>query len=83
LKRFVDNIAIEVIEAKLLSPFHNIFSPITVTSMPAALVTGIASESKENRARREQLTKHLDVLMKGSETCKRFIGVSILGKKVT
>lgn len=78
LKRFVDDIAIEVIEAKLISRLHDIFSPITVTSMPADLVTSIAGESEENRAQREQLNKQLEVLMKGTETCKRFIGVRIL-----
>lgn len=80
MERFVDDIAIEVIEAKLISSLHDIFSPITVTSMPADLVTSIAGESEENRAQREQLTKQLEVLMKGTETCKRFIGVRILGK---
>ena len=48
--------------------------------MPADLVTSIAGESEENRAQREQLNKQLEVLMKGTETCKRFIGVRILGK---
>jgi len=51
--------------------------------MPADLVTRIAGESEENRAQREQLTRQLDVLMKGSETCKSFIGVRVLGKKLT
>jgi hypothetical protein len=83
LKRFIDDITIEVIEAKLISPLCDIFSPITVTSMPADLVTRIAGESEENRAQREQLTRQLDVLMKGSETCKRFIGVRVLGAKFT
>ncbi|CZT11995.1 probable vacuolar sorting protein VPS1, dynamin, and related proteins [Rhynchosporium agropyri] len=78
LKRFVDDIAIEVIESKLISPLYDIFSPITVTSMSADLVTRIAGESEENRAQREQLTRQLDVLMKGSETCKSFIGVRVL-----
>lgn len=78
LERFVDDIAIEVIEAKLISSLHDIFSPITVTSMPADLVTSVAGESEENRAQREQLTKQLEVLVKGTETCKRFIGVRIL-----
>jgi len=48
--------------------------------MSAELVTSMAGESKENRAQREQLTKQLDVLTKGSETCKRFIGVRLLSK---
>ncbi|KAL9064530.1 MAG: hypothetical protein Q9161_008822 [Pseudevernia consocians] len=46
--------------------------------MPAELTTRIAGESEENRAQREQLTKQLDVLMKGSDTCKRFISVRLL-----
>lgn len=48
--------------------------------MSADLVTSIAGESEENRAQREQLTKQLDVLIKGSITCKRFIGVRLLSK---
>jgi hypothetical protein len=51
--------------------------------MPADLVTRIAGESEENRAQREQLTSQLDVLLKGSETCKRFIGIKALGEKST
>lgn len=77
----MDDIAIEVVEAKLISPLYDIFSPISVTSMPADLVASIAGESEENRAQREQLTRQLDVLMKGSETCKRFIGIRGFGEK--
>lgn len=51
--------------------------------MPASLVTSIAGESEENRAQREQLARQLDVLTKGSETCKGFIGVRRLGEKST
>ncbi|KAH7324040.1 interferon-induced GTP-binding protein Mx [Rhexocercosporidium sp. MPI-PUGE-AT-0058] len=79
LERFVDDIAIEVVEAKLISQLHDMFSPTTVISMPADLVTSIAGESEENRAQREQLNKQLEVLMKGIETCKRFVGVRIFG----
>lgn len=83
MKRFIDDIAIEVTEAKLVSQLGSIFSPITVTSMAVDLMKSIAGESEENRAEREQLTKQLDVLMKGSETCKGFIGIRALGKKCT
>lgn len=81
MKRFIDDIAIEVIEAKLISPLGDVFSPVAISAMPADLVTRIAGESEENHAQREQLTKQLDVLVKGSDTCKRFIGVRLLGKK--
>ena len=80
LKRFIDDIAIEVIEAQLISPLGDIFSPVAVSAMPADLVTCIAGESEGNRTQREQLTKQLDVLMRGSDTCKRFIGVRLFGK---
>ena len=80
MKRFIDDIANEVIEAKLISPLDGIFTPVAVSAMSADLVTSMAGESEENRAQREQLTKQLDVLTKGSETCKRFIGIRILSK---
>ena len=80
MKRFIDDMAIEVVEAKLISPLAGIFTPVAVSTMSAELVTSMAGESEENRAQREQLTKQLDVLTKGSETCKRFIGVRLLSK---
>ena len=80
MKRFIDDIANEVIEAKLISPLGGIFTSVAVSIMSADLVTSMADESEENRAQREQLTKQLDVLTKGSETYKRFIGVRILSK---
>ena len=83
LKRFIDDIAIETIEAKLMTPLGDVFSPVAVSDMAADLVTSIAGESEENRALREQLSKQLDVLMKGSETCKRFIGARLFGKTGT
>ena len=49
--------------------------------MDAELVTRIAGESEENRCVREQLMKQLDVLMKGSDTCKCFAGVRLFGRK--
>jgi hypothetical protein len=80
LKRFTDDIAIEAIEAKLISHLGGIFSPVSLYDMSPDLVTSIAGESEENRALREQLTKQLDVLTKGSDTCKRFIGARLFGK---
>ena len=50
LKRSVDDIAIKFIEAKLICSLHDIFSPITVTSLPANLIASIASESEEDNA---------------------------------
>ncbi|KAI9708858.1 MAG: hypothetical protein M1812_007878 [Candelaria pacifica] len=70
--------AIEVIEAKLVSPIGGIFNPVAISVMSADLVTSIAGESEENRAQCEQLIKQLEVLMKGSDICKRFVGIGLL-----
>ncbi|KAF3064888.1 Interferon-induced GTP-binding protein Mx1 [Daldinia childiae] len=73
MKRFVDSIATEVIEEKLLAALSNILSPVAVFNMSPELVERIAGESRESRAMRDELTKKIDVLQKGSETCKRFV----------
>ena len=80
LKRFIDDIAVEAIEAKLISPLHDIFSPIVATSMPPDLITRIARQSEDNCAQRNRLTRQLDVLMRGSETCKRFVSIDTSGE---
>jgi hypothetical protein len=73
LKRFVDDIAVEAIETKIITRLRDILSPIKVTYLAADVVKSVAGESEESRARRKQLTNQLDVLTKGSETCRRFI----------
>ncbi|MCJ1306748.1 hypothetical protein MMC25_000391 [Agyrium rufum] len=78
LKRFIDDVIIEVIEAKLILPIYEIFSPVSVITMSDDLVTGIAGESEEDCTQREELRKQLDVFVKGTDTCKRFIGIRLL-----
>ncbi|GFF61244.1 dynamin family GTPase, putative [Aspergillus udagawae] len=73
LKRFVDDIANEVVESKLMFSLSRILSPVTVFDMPANLITRIAGESKESQTIREQLNKELSILSKGSETSRRFV----------
>ncbi|KAB8298094.1 hypothetical protein EYC80_001856 [Monilinia laxa] len=75
LKRFIDDVAVEVIEEKLIYPLGDMFSPRFVAGMKPELVTLIAGEYEENRTERDQLKVQLDVLSKGLDTCKHFIGV--------
>ncbi|KAJ6003607.1 hypothetical protein N7522_006299 [Penicillium canescens] len=75
LKRFVDDIATEVIEMKLLCSLPAIFNPVVAFDMPDELVTQIAGEGEESRSIRDQLNKKLCVLTKGSDTCRRFVGI--------
>ncbi|KAH8655575.1 dynamin family protein [Xylariales sp. PMI_506] len=79
IKRFVDDIAVEVIEVCLISVLANVLSPVEVYKMSPDLVTLIAGESEESQAQRERLGRQLEVLNKGAETCKGFVGVD-LGK---
>jgi hypothetical protein len=57
MKRFIDDVAIEVIEVGLVSTVVDILSPVEVYKMNAELVADIAGESKENQTHREQLNK--------------------------
>lgn len=79
LERFIDDVVVQIVDVILIRGLEKIFSPVAVSTMPVNLVTEIAGESEESRTEREQLTKQLDILMKGSETCKRFIGERALG----
>ncbi|KAI2617877.1 dynamin family protein [Hypoxylon sp. NC1633] len=73
MKRFVDDVATEVIEQKLLAALSKILSPVAVFSMHPDLVERVAGESQESRKKREELTKKIHVLQKGLSTCKRFV----------
>lgn len=80
MKRFIDDVAIEVIETKLVSALGDIFSPVTVSTMSPELVTLVAGESEASRGLRQQLVKQLDVLSKGSEICRHFVGLGLYGE---
>lgn len=80
MKRFMDDVAIELVEEKLVKVLPDIFSPMTVFTMPPDLVGRIAGESDERLCQREQLEKQLDVLRKGSDFCKRFVGMKVAGE---
>ena len=71
LKTFVDNVSIQVVEGLLISDLWSIFSPINVGQMSSNLVTKIAGESTESQALRQQLSRKLQTLERGLETCQR------------
>jgi hypothetical protein len=73
-------VAIELVEAKLVKALPEIFSPITVCTMPPELVSRIAGEPDEKLRRREELEKQFAALGKGSEICKRFAGMKLIGE---
>ncbi|KAF7587606.1 hypothetical protein BBP40_007005 [Aspergillus hancockii] len=75
LKRFIDGVATDVVETALAKSIDQLFSPIVVYHMPDTLVARIAEESKENRDLRDQLSKKLKILGKGSATCRKFVNI--------
>ncbi|KAK0620856.1 P-loop containing nucleoside triphosphate hydrolase protein [Immersiella caudata] len=79
LKRFIDDIAVQVIEEKLVAQLHNILSPVSIFKMSDDQISGIAGDSEESKSRREQLNRQLSVLRNGLETCKRFVGMKFAG----
>ncbi|KAI2617917.1 dynamin family protein [Hypomontagnella submonticulosa] len=80
LKRFIDSIATEVIEQKILGALSDILSPVAVFKMSPELVEVIAGESRQSRTKRKKLTKKIDILQQGSDTCKRFVVSKLNGK---
>ncbi|RAL11843.1 uncharacterized protein BO97DRAFT_443556 [Aspergillus homomorphus CBS 101889] len=79
LKRFIDDVAVEVIEVQLIKSLTSLFEPVKVFNMPPELVSRIAGESEESRALREQLNRKIHILGKGLETCRRFVGSRGMG----
>jgi hypothetical protein len=75
----MDDIAAEVIEAKLVSAIDDIFSPVKMYQMSPELVSRIAGESEDSRTESEQLNRQLAVLGNGLHTCKRFAGFRVGG----
>ncbi|KAK5653198.1 hypothetical protein OQA88_9096 [Cercophora sp. LCS_1] len=83
LKRFIDDIAVEVIEEKLVSELSNILSPVSVFKMANDQVTRVAGESEDSRAKRHQLSRQIEVLRNGLDVCKNFVGLKIGGDVIT
>ncbi|KAI2466285.1 P-loop containing nucleoside triphosphate hydrolase protein [Annulohypoxylon bovei var. microspora] len=81
LKRFIDSIATEVIEQKILMPLSDILSPVAVFKMSPDLVEIIAGESQKSRTKREELTKKIDVLQRGLKTCEQFVDSKLKGER--
>ncbi|KAI0454163.1 dynamin family protein [Xylaria acuta] len=79
LKRIIDDISIEVIERKLMASLPAILSPTAVFDMSDDLVSAIAGESHESQAKRTRLANQVEMLNKGSATCKRFADVRLDG----
>ncbi|KAF4981260.1 hypothetical protein FZEAL_2886 [Fusarium zealandicum] len=77
LKRFVDDVAVEVIEAGLVSELEKILDPVTVSLMSSDELAKVAGETEASRATRKELETELTVLKEGLGICKTFAGFGI------
>jgi len=79
MKTFVDNVAIQVIEASIVNNLANVFNPLAVVQLTSELVSKIAADSQENQTQRELLERKIDILKEGMDTCKRHAGRQTIG----
>ncbi|OAA33894.1 Dynamin, GTPase domain protein [Beauveria brongniartii RCEF 3172] len=77
MKRFIDDVAVEVIEACLLDRLNEIMDPTSIFTMKDADIARIAAETGESRAARAELEAKLKVLRCGSEICKTFAALYV------
>lgn len=74
LKTFVDNVAIQVIERRIVARLWEVFTPVSVAAMGSDVVAKIAMESPSEQERRMQLSSRAAKLRKGLDVCKSALG---------
>ena len=72
MKLFIDNVPNLVTEVAIISPLPTFFQPKDVLEMTDQEISAITAESKENKARRDELSSQLVVLKDGAKTCKEY-----------
>ena len=72
MKLFIDNVPNLVTEVAIIAPLPELFRPQDVLQMSEKDLVAITAESKETKARREELTSELAVLLDGAKTCKEY-----------
>ncbi|KAM7207816.1 P-loop containing nucleoside triphosphate hydrolase protein [Naviculisporaceae sp. PSN 640] len=74
LETFVDIVCVQVVEEGLVAEIGRIFSPSLIYSMDSAQVQRLGGKSDDIQTSCEELNKQLEILKKGLETCKKFLG---------
>lgn len=72
MKRFIDDIAVEVVETCVVGQLNQLITPLSVSMMSDEEIARIASETEQSRVARKELETKLKVLRSGAETCKMF-----------
>jgi hypothetical protein len=72
MKLFVDNVPNLVVRAIIASHLLSILCPKSVFTIDPNLVTKIASETKDKRVRRREVSDKLKALEAGNDLCKQY-----------
>ena len=72
MKLFIDNVPNLVTEVAIVAPLPELFQPRDVLQMSEKDLLAITAESKDTKARREELISELAVLLDGAKTCKEY-----------
>ncbi|KAM5354255.1 hypothetical protein ACJ41O_000905 [Fusarium nematophilum] len=78
MTRFIDDVAVEVIEAGLVSELSQIIDPVSASMMSADELSRIAGETEASRTARKDLETALAILKDGIKICRTFAGFGIL-----
>jgi len=70
LKTFVDNIAIQVIQRRIVRQLWDVFTPISLAAMGSEVVAKIAAESNSEQSRRALLQSKTAKLREGLDICQ-------------
>ncbi|KAI8717485.1 hypothetical protein NCS52_00824500 [Fusarium sp. LHS14.1] len=77
MKRFIDDVAVEVIETGLVSALGKIIDPVSVSMMSDDELNQVAGETEISRALRRELQTELTVLKGGMTICRQFAGFGL------
>lgn len=72
MKLFIDNVPNLVVRAIVASHLQSLFCPKSVFAMDPDLVKKIASQTEDNRLKRQEISVKLKALEAGNNLCKQY-----------
>lgn len=80
MKNVVDNVATQCWEDLLIKPLPDILTPAKILEMEAFEIDRIAKEPAINTDQRNSLTRTIQILELGLETCRKHVSFRSLSK---
>jgi hypothetical protein len=83
MKNVVDNVATQCWEDLLIKPLPDVLTPTTIIEMEAEEIDKIAKEPTINTDQRDSLTRTIQILESGLETCRKHVNFRFSSKSHT